>query len=209
MAASVSLKLMIDEKTNRVVAAEAEKDFVDILFSFLTFPMGTIIRLTSHEQLKIPVTIGCMNNLYRSIQNSLLNWHTELCKTMVLNPRNPCAIYCSKLKINIDDSGSEMNYACSRQGCRYLSKYQNVSCVCSKGVTTKEMKSDDSGSSVESCRYGGAFLQKGSIMFLITEDLQIRPASPHILAQLLSGFGLSETSGIREMPVEVSKEQVL
>nr|GMD44995.1 uncharacterized protein LOC109182299 [Ipomoea batatas] len=205
---SVSLKLLIDEKTNRVVAAEAEKDFVDMLFSFLTFPMGTIIRVTSREQVKIPVTIGCMNNLYRSIQNSPVNWHTQLCKTMVLNPRNPCAFYCNKLKMNIDDSGSEMKYVCSRQGCWYFSKYQNVSCWCSSGGTTKEMKSDYSWSSVMNCRYVGAFLQRGSIMFLISDDLQIRPASPHFLAQLLSGFGLSETSRIREMPVEVSKEQV-
>nr|GMC69294.1 uncharacterized protein LOC109182299 [Ipomoea batatas] len=201
---------MIDEKTNRVVAAEAEKDFVDILFSFLSFPMGTIIRVTSCEQIKIPVTIGCMNNLYGSIQNSPVNWHTQLCKTMVLNPRNPCAWYCNNLKINIDDSGSEMTvYMCSRQGCRYLSKYQNVMCRCSNGRTTEEIKSDNSGSSVMNFRYEGAFLQNGSIMFLISDDLQIRPASPHFLAQLLSGLGLSETSRIREMPVEVSKEQVI
>ncbi|XP_019186491.1 PREDICTED: uncharacterized protein LOC109181196 [Ipomoea nil] len=137
----LSLKLLIDEKMNRVVAAEAEKDFVDILFSFLTFPMGTIIRVTSREPLKIPVTIGCMTNLYRSIQNSPVNWNTELCKTMVLNPRNSCAIYCSKLKMNIDDSESEKKYVCSGQGCPYYSKYQNVSCECSNGETTKEMKS--------------------------------------------------------------------
>nr|GME05871.1 uncharacterized protein LOC109182300 [Ipomoea batatas] len=104
----VSLKLLIDEKTNRLVGAEAHKDLVDILFSFLTLPMATVIRVTKS------VTIGCMNNLYHSIQNI----------------------------------GAE-------------------------------------------------------------NDLQIRPASPNVLDQLLSGLGLSEMNQIKEIPVEVSKEQVI
>nr|GMD43394.1 uncharacterized protein LOC109181194 [Ipomoea batatas] len=89
----ISLKLLIDEKTNRLIAAEAQKDFVDILFSFLTLPMATVIRVTKN------VTIGCMNNLYHSIQNiGAEHWYTVHCKTMVLNPRNPLANYCKKLK---------------------------------------------------------------------------------------------------------------
>nr|GLL36925.1 uncharacterized protein LOC109182299 [Ipomoea trifida] len=198
----VSLKLLIDEKTNRLVGAEAHKDFVDILFSFLTLPMATVIRVTKS------VTIGCMNNLYHSIQNiGAENWHTVHCKTMVLNPRNPLANYCKKLKMNVDDSGSEKKYGCSH-GCKSFSMYQNVKCYCSHGWTTKEMKSDDSGS-VMNCSYEGVFLQKGWIVFLISDDLQIRPASPNVLDQLISGLGLSEMNQIKEIPVEVSKEQVI
>nr|GMD82906.1 uncharacterized protein LOC109182299 [Ipomoea batatas] len=198
----VSLKLLIDEKTNRLVGAEAHKDLVDILFSFLTLPMATVIRVTKS------VTIGCMNNLYHSIQNiGAENWHTVHCKTMVLNPRNPLANYCKKLKMNVDDSGSEKKYGCSH-GCKSFSMYQNVKCYCSNGWTTKEMKSDDSGT-VMNCSYEGVFLQKGWIVFLISDDLQIRPASPNVLDQLLSGLGLSEMNQIKEIPVEVSKEQVI
>lgn len=40
--AKVYLRLVIDEEKNKVVLAEAGKDFVDVLFSFLTLPMGTI-----------------------------------------------------------------------------------------------------------------------------------------------------------------------
>nr|GMD40123.1 uncharacterized protein LOC109182299 [Ipomoea batatas]GMD40124.1 uncharacterized protein LOC109182299 [Ipomoea batatas] len=172
----VSLKLLIDEKTNRLVVAEAQKDFVDILFSFLTLPMATIIRYIAKPY-------------------------------MVLNPRNPLANYCKKLKMNVDDSGSEKKYGCSH-GCKFFSMYQNVKCYCSNGWTTKEMNSDDSGS-VMNCSYQGAFLLKGWIAFLISDDLQIRPASPNVLAQLLSGPCLSEMNQIKEIPVEVSKEQVI
>ncbi|MCI18299.1 hypothetical protein A2U01_0039453, partial [Trifolium medium] len=41
----VSLKLLLNEKGNKVLFAEAGNDFVDVLFSFLTMPLGTIARL--------------------------------------------------------------------------------------------------------------------------------------------------------------------
>ncbi|KAF7825582.1 DUF674 family protein [Senna tora] len=41
----ISLRLMVDKERNRVIFAEAGKDFVDVLFSFLTLPLGTIARL--------------------------------------------------------------------------------------------------------------------------------------------------------------------
>ncbi|MCH90559.1 DUF674 family protein, partial [Trifolium medium] len=38
----VQLKLLINKESNKVLFAEAGKDFVDILCSFLTMPLGTI-----------------------------------------------------------------------------------------------------------------------------------------------------------------------
>jgi hypothetical protein len=40
--ATISLKASVDKKSNRVVFVESDEFFVDILFSFLTMPMGTI-----------------------------------------------------------------------------------------------------------------------------------------------------------------------
>ncbi|KAK7395225.1 hypothetical protein VNO78_15773 [Psophocarpus tetragonolobus] len=51
----VSLKLLVDKETNNVILAEAEKDFVDVLFSFLTFSLGTIARLVRKEHLKLNI----------------------------------------------------------------------------------------------------------------------------------------------------------
>ncbi|CAH9103455.1 unnamed protein product [Cuscuta europaea] len=205
----VCLKLLIDEKVNRVVAAEANSDFADILLSFLTIPMGTIIRLTSKTdaQKAASLKIGCMNKLYHAFEN--LNpeiWYTKHCRTMVLNPRNPRADYCKKLKISVDDSGSQVTYMCSRGSCG--SKYEDVPCKC--GDTTKAPKerklTDDSlgGHGYN----GGAFLKRGRVMFIISDNLQINPSSPTVLAQILSGLGSSEMNQISEMSVDVSKEQV-
>ncbi|XP_031103208.1 uncharacterized protein LOC116006851 [Ipomoea triloba] len=197
----LSLKLLIDEKSNRVVAAEAHKEFVEILFSFLTLPMGTIIRVTSSGDTKNPVTsIGCMNNLYRAVEKlSNENWQTENCKTIVLRPRNPLGNYSQKLKLNIDESWSNTYYRCSRC-CIWMSWYPNLSCTCGGKITR---------TTTAGIKNEGAFLQKGRTMFIISDDLQIRPSCPSVLAQLLYNLGLSDMDGIREMLVEVSKEQVI
>ncbi|KAG2311998.1 hypothetical protein Bca52824_023555 [Brassica carinata] len=44
------LILLIGEEKNKVVLAEAGKDFVDVLCSILTLPMGTIVSLLEKHQ---------------------------------------------------------------------------------------------------------------------------------------------------------------
>ncbi|CAI9108285.1 OLC1v1007854C1 [Oldenlandia corymbosa var. corymbosa] len=66
----ISLKLLVDTKSKRVLFAEAGKDAVDFLFHILTLPMGTVIRLLTEEKM-----VGCIGNLYESIEN--------LCETYI------------------------------------------------------------------------------------------------------------------------------
>ncbi|KAK4359186.1 hypothetical protein RND71_021415 [Anisodus tanguticus] len=77
--AKVLLKLLVDEKKDQVVAAEAKVDFMDILVSLLTLPMGTLIRLIKADA----GVVGCMNNLYQSVENlSEKDLFIKHCKTM-------------------------------------------------------------------------------------------------------------------------------
>ncbi|XP_028215195.1 uncharacterized protein LOC114397329 [Glycine soja] len=46
---TLPLKVLVDKETNKVLFAEAGKDFVDVLLSFLTLPMGTIARLVAKD----------------------------------------------------------------------------------------------------------------------------------------------------------------
>ncbi|CAN1284283.1 hypothetical protein LINPERPRIM_LOCUS18571 [Linum perenne] len=63
-ASKVTLKLLIDKRTNRVVYGEAGKDFVDFLFTILSLPLGTATKLLSKEN----KMVGTLGNLYRSIE---------------------------------------------------------------------------------------------------------------------------------------------
>ncbi|KAK2643797.1 hypothetical protein Ddye_018992 [Dipteronia dyeriana] len=60
----VRLTLIIDKGANKVICAEAGKDFVDILFNFISLPIGTIFKLFRNS-----ITVGCIRSLYMSLEN--------------------------------------------------------------------------------------------------------------------------------------------
>ena len=50
------------------VWVQSGNDFVDLLYSFLTMPLGTIVRLLdNHGRSRQKLVIGCLNNLYKSV----------------------------------------------------------------------------------------------------------------------------------------------
>jgi hypothetical protein len=60
----VSLKLVVDKRKQRLIFAEADKEFVDFLFSIFNLPVGTVTRLLKEEGM-----VGCLPSLYNSIEN--------------------------------------------------------------------------------------------------------------------------------------------
>jgi len=102
---TISLKVLVNKENNKVVFAEAGKDFVDVLLSFITLPLGTIARLVAKESNVQPVKIGSLSTLYESVSHleEKFLW-IQTCKEMLLQPRNSMEDYCKNLKLNIDDS---------------------------------------------------------------------------------------------------------
>ncbi|KAI5429757.1 hypothetical protein KIW84_034373 [Lathyrus oleraceus] len=89
----------------KVVYAESGNDFVDVLLSFLTLPLGTIARLVAEESNIEAVEFGSLSKLYQSVSDldEKYLWN-QTCKQMLLKPRNPMEAYCKKMKLNIDQS---------------------------------------------------------------------------------------------------------
>ncbi|KAK8952010.1 hypothetical protein KSP39_PZI004856 [Platanthera zijinensis] len=97
MAMPVKLNLFVDKACNRIVYAESDEHFLDILLSFLTHPLGSILRLTKQS-------FGSMNNLLESVE-SLDNvcFNSEACRSMLLCPSNSASHLLSSLPINYDN----------------------------------------------------------------------------------------------------------
>lgn len=45
VALNILTKALVNRANNRVIFAESNEDLIDVPFSFLTTPMGTIVRL--------------------------------------------------------------------------------------------------------------------------------------------------------------------
>ncbi|CAO2043549.1 unnamed protein product [Urochloa humidicola] len=83
-APTIEVKLFVDKEKKKVLFAESDKEFVDVLFGFLTMPLGTIVRLLGKQS-----QMGCLDELYKSVED--LNseyFQTKACKAMLLKPLN-------------------------------------------------------------------------------------------------------------------------
>ncbi|GAU49678.1 hypothetical protein TSUD_177230 [Trifolium subterraneum] len=200
----VPLKLVVDEESNKVIFAEAGKDFVDILCSFLTFPLGTIIRLVQKESNTGPVTIGCLNNLYQSVADLEKDcMKTETTKEMLLQPSYSLEDYCSDLKLNIDDSQPTIYYICKDfNGC-YNSYVLSTSSVCD-GCGTHL----DPAVSLDK-QFCNGFVNGGAT-FVITDDLRVIPNSMDFTSfRMLRSSGIKNITLVKEIAINVTKQKVL
>ncbi|KAI9107948.1 hypothetical protein K1719_020821 [Acacia pycnantha] len=62
----ISLTLVVDKKKQKVLYAEAGKDFLDVLLSFLTLPLGTISRLANENKEMLLNPRSPMDDFYKN-----------------------------------------------------------------------------------------------------------------------------------------------
>ncbi|XXG89346.1 hypothetical protein AAC387_Pa12g1365 [Persea americana] len=133
----LALKLLIHKRANHVVYAESGKDFVDILLSFLTMPISSIIRLTTRHP-----KIGSLNTLYESVQDLETHYmQTKACKNMLLHPRSAAEEQYKNLMLYIDDEDTDPTeyYICPTWSCSskthcLVSTAANARCRCGQSL---------------------------------------------------------------------------
>jgi hypothetical protein len=210
--ATISLKASVDKKSNRVVFVESDELFVDILFSFLTMPVGTIIHLISN--LSPTNGIVCMNNLYKSVENiDVKYFRTEACKDMLLHPHNSAAAYCKSLELKIDGLDTLSFFSCESSGCsnyeyKLLSHYKNLYCGCGRPMSrilNLSCRAPSNSGSDE--RNRGVFV-KGLAQFVVSDYFQVMPASISASIALLTKLGVMDTSNIEERIFDIGVTEV-
>ncbi|KAA8536580.1 hypothetical protein F0562_029058 [Nyssa sinensis] len=200
---SMSLNVLVEKVKNRVVFAEPNRDFVDVLFSFVTMPIGTIIRLTREQLLE--GEMGCLNNLYASVEN-LDEEHVQSmkCKDMLLRPLSAAEIYCRNLKLNLVDGNTNEYYACSAGVCGFVSPYQTAHCRCGRPLD-REVKLLNPISIPQD---GGVFV-KPNARFMISDDFQVMPMSTVTALTLLSKLGAVNRSTMEKRTINIGRNEVL
>lgn len=207
---SISLKALLDKKDNKIIFVESDESFTNVLFSFLTMPMGTIIKLIG---LEFPMArIGCMNNLYKSVQNlSVSYFRTEACKTMLLHPRSEAENHCRNLKVIIDNSEPTELFFCPSVGCtlkhKLVSHYKGALCKCGKAMDRIIPWCD--GESENSVPAEDSVFVKVTTRLLISDDLKVKPLSTAASLPFLSKHGVIDWSSIEQRTFNVGVHEVL
>ncbi|KAL6554124.1 hypothetical protein OROMI_019797 [Orobanche minor] len=184
-----------------VLYAEADSHFVDVLLSFLTLPLGTIIRILGKhygdDEAHAPV-IGSLTTMYNGLAN-LDNDHfcTESGKQMLLNPRKSFKNERCKLKLNVDDTQPTKAFACADEDCSFRSTpniglyYDTSRCDCgkrldNKGCFVRERDHEDDDA--------GVFTERAA-SFIISDDLQMLPSETGYAVRILTSLGITSTDG--------------
>ncbi|KAJ6818791.1 uncharacterized protein M6B38_131600 [Iris pallida] len=199
-AKKITMKLLVDKERSRVVYAEADKDFVDILFSFLTLPLGTIVKVLNKQS-----TLGCMDNLYESVEKLDIRYlQTEACKSMLLHPRSEAAVRCEYLKINIDDTKPRDVYVC-KKFCStqpfLFSSAQNAQCIHCKEKMDMVLTCEEDDSVK-------LFVKEG-VKYVISNDLRVEPATVRHMLYLLQKMDIKDGSVLEEGFMDISEQEIL
>ncbi|ONI03920.1 hypothetical protein PRUPE_6G291300 [Prunus persica] len=178
--ASVSLKLLIDPKSHKVLFAEASKEVVDFLFSFLSLHVATVTRLLSTD-----------GNLYQSAESLSVNSYLPLnLKDTLLKP-----------KTTISANLSKLFYICVRCSNRIPESYgipcpQCRSCNISTPVSYVS-PSAPTGATSSNIKAGYV---KGGVIYMIVDNLEVKPMTTESSVAVLQKFnvkGIDALQGLK------------
>ncbi|KAD4179862.1 hypothetical protein E3N88_28453 [Mikania micrantha] len=203
---------MVHKKEQRVIFAEADSNFVDTLFSIMTLPLATIVRLlrkVPDEKLK---PIGSLNNLYQSLLDLSTNClSSEENKWLMMYPKTVAHDACRKLRLNINDEEPTEYYICEDIDCsrRYDTRFSTCNLArckyCGK-MMNKRIKYEDTTVVDNGC--SGVFASDLT-SFMVTDDLRVISNSPGSMVQLLCELGIPAVNFLDEMTFDVGLDQIL
>jgi hypothetical protein len=201
----VPLTVLVNKEKSEVVYAEAGKDFVDVLLSFLTLPLGTIARLVAKESNIEAVQFGSISSLYQSVSDlgEEYLWN-KTCKEMLLQPRNSMEDHFEKMKLNIDETEILQFFICKDDKCRRENGYINAStfsdqkCICGKLLKAVYKR--------------GTVTQNGFVnetsTFIISDDLCVMSNLLGTSLNLFQKLGVNDIDAIDKQTVNISKKEV-
>ncbi|KAJ1282550.1 hypothetical protein BS78_03G060800 [Paspalum vaginatum] len=216
-APALSMKLLVDTTAQRVLYAEASKDVVDFLFSLLTLPVGTVVKILSKDAM-----VGSIGNLYGSVE--------KLDETYVRSADARGALLAPAggfdggklLQLPESSEPSVEFYRCyysNYSHCQtYMSKVSGTRCQnnsCSDKMTTKMIQVVDSslgeaaaaGAEQPGPGHAGKGFVQGVVTYTVMDDLKVAPMSTISGITLLSTFGITDIGMLQEKTVQLDYEQ--
>ncbi|XP_077245003.1 uncharacterized protein LOC143884979 [Tasmannia lanceolata] len=209
MATKLNLKLLVDKKANKVLFAEAGKDFADFLMSLLALPVGSVIKLLTKQKM-----VGCLGKLYDSVENLsetyIQSGHN---KNLLLNPEMasfPSSPNPPLLLQNDKSTATKKYFRCSSSySHNYITDVPgNVCPQCGCQMTT-ELTYVLRNNTANTVSNGEGGFVKGVVTYMVMDDLVLTPMSTISSITLLNKFNVKDTGVLEEKVVEVGMKEGL
>ncbi|TXG49674.1 hypothetical protein EZV62_025549 [Acer yangbiense] len=230
MAASkVKLKLLIDTNSNKVLFAEAGKDFVDFLFYLLSLPISTVVRL-----LKKKGEVGCLSDLYDSLENlndtylqstqnksNLLYHKSSLCDSEYPLLLSGNADHQHSTTTKTTTTTTRNVYMCptsySSRYPRHVSETPNDICPNCRGtmnvvvslVNSSSAAANNTSTSSGNGSTGEGGFVKGVVTYMVMDNLEVKPMSTISSITLLNEFDVQNVRALKEKVVVLNVDEGL
>ncbi|CAJ1977721.1 unnamed protein product [Sphenostylis stenocarpa] len=205
----LTLKLLIDTKREKVLFAETSKEVIDFLFNLLCLPLGTVIRLLNKTGM-----VGCLANLYRSVENMSDTYMQQ--KDVLLKPNVPFSSpQVANLLPPIDFSPNDCSDGDDLDASFYMCPMRcgyNVTCdnttLCPSCRSSMNSKIKYVGKKIVKDVFPNknGFVQ-GVVTYMVMDDLMIEPMSTISGITLLNKFNIKEVGALQEKVVELGLTQ--
>ncbi|KAM2985685.1 hypothetical protein FF2_006055 [Malus domestica] len=200
----ISLKALVDKGSNKIIFIESGNAFIDVLLSFLTIPLGTIIKFGREHS--APVEIGCMNNLYSSVEEiDVSELRSDTCREMLLLPRNAAESHCKNLVLQIDHNAKLTQYfgcsRCLKKTTRKLFRYNPGATLCGACYSLY-------GETTFSVDVGSAFVKERARL-LITDDLQLISPFSESIDSLFTNLGVTNRNTTEDLNLNIGVDEVV
>ncbi|KAB2596037.1 hypothetical protein D8674_031487 [Pyrus ussuriensis x Pyrus communis] len=168
---TVSLKLLVDSKSHKVLFAEAGKDFGDFLFTLLSLPVGTLIRLLAKHGM-----VGSLGKLYESVETlSDTYMQPNLDKDTLLKPK-PVIGGADVLHLLAGDEATRKVYMCRNYHCYVADDSRAICPSCKSAMSTEVPHVAPQVTSGSSSGEGGGYV-KGLVTYMGMDNLEVKPMS--------------------------------
>ncbi|XP_057777892.1 uncharacterized protein LOC130996613 [Salvia miltiorrhiza] len=213
--ATFSLKVMINKERTKVLFADSDSHFADILLSFLSLPLGRIVKVLEKHYGDEAPTIGSLSSLYRSLVNldSAYFW-TDGAKQTLLDPTSSLEDEYRRLKLDIADFQPAEYFSCSNTQYHIPSyRFRSVGIyydhikrckICSFGIFIKEVAKK--GSEAAASRDGVFTMNTSS--FIISDDLHIFPNETGLLG-VISFLGITDMDNAEQIKVDLGFTEIM
>ncbi|CAM8957915.1 unnamed protein product [Rhodiola kirilowii] len=197
----MKLTLFLDDKSSKLLFAEADKGFVDFLFTILSLPLGTIARLLMQED----DMLGSLGALYKGIESLSYSYiEPDVSKEDVLCPKvtRPFDDYHVPLLGRVGSSSTDKSYRCESCNSKYVATRFAEKCrPCGNDMY---MEVEYLNPPLEGYVYH-------AVTYMVMDDLDIKPMSGGAIAvmSLLKPFNIKDVGDLKQKTVSLGKAEGL
>lgn len=159
----MSVKVVKQKSTGKILFAEAGVDFIDFVFSFQTFPLGGVLHMLEGNS-----SLECIDNLYKSV--------AKLSPDMYfVSPNVKEKLYKPLVAAQFQLSNQILPIAAASLPSYYYHSYLVESFYFGAVTTSRKRGGYSEESFVPLKLVGPKFSASGSSVFIVTDDLVVTP----------------------------------